>query len=571
MYKEKSLAWAALWLLFLFSGLYFQNNLGGFGLQLAFNNVVWFSAAIFIVLAIFSATTQRFWLIPSQWLSYFFLFFLLFLPLAWSGDNGLLALGRLIGVIIGLLFLFSLFQLFDIKQDEKALLFLFVASASLQCIIGICQFFQLPFILDGYNKGFYAVPLGIFQHHTLLPTYAVSAAMASLWLLFRHNEFSWRYGNVLWWCVIGSCLISCGFCVYIILARTGILAMACALFLMLFVKKYYKRNSIIGLSLLLAGLFLGFLATDWIQTQSHSVWRDGDQVLSSNGRSAIWFVAWQLFEHHWLTGVGLGNFEHAFAEQRALTFYQTGVLSLKNVSHPHNELLFWADEGGIFPVLGILFFCFYFFYRIKSIGCDMFAYLAMLLPMILHCLTEYPFYHSALHWFAFLLLLYLAEAKMSYHVMRKAVIFPFALRMLSVILLVSGGLFLITNLYSMAKLTQVVEIGNSKDKIKSPLLPLLDIANPVVFQHQIVTIVMNAKLQLALKDKDRKELQEFIDWGWQFSQIVVRPETFAGMIKAAQALGDKQQVDLIVKNAHWLYPEMAVFNPDNFTSIENNR
>lgn len=555
--QNNKLAWAAFGLLFLFAAHYFQHNLGGYGLQIAFNNTVWVVALLLGTIGVFSAVNRGVWRLPSSWLAYVLLFIALFLPLAWSQQTGEYAIGRFFGVLGGLFFFVALFQCFDAKRDERTLLFILLCSVGIEALLGALQLFGWQWLPIGRITGDAIRPQGIFQQPNVFSSYLAMGIAAGLWLLIKHPLPAAKpWQKPMWLGVIYLTLGLCAFGLYVTLSRTGILALVGVLLLLLWAPKGENRRALFTA---LAFIVIGELAGMVFAELSAPIRSDSGMLLSSNGRMNIWRISGTLFLEHPFTGVGLGGFEAAYAQQRAVTFAQSGVLAAGNVDHPHNELLFWAVEGGCLPLFALLAFVGYFIWRLARLGRSGLSYGALLLPFALHSLTEYPFYHSATHWFAFLFLLFLAESRMA-QVHEREVKLPYVFKSLSAIGLLVGSLFMVTNLHAIYKLVEVARANKVAKDGDSPLAPLLDIVNPIVFQNHIEHIAMYARLQLALKSHDTKTLQTFIQWGWQFSEHVVRADTFIYMLEAAQALGDKQQEEAIRKRAKWLYPNNPSFD-----------
>ncbi|WKE66800.1 Wzy polymerase domain-containing protein [Gallaecimonas kandeliae] len=563
--NNNKLAWAAFGLLFLFAAQYFQHNIGGYGLQLSFNNTVWMAALLMITVGVFRGVGNGYWILPRAWRQYLLLFIVLFLPLAWSGDTAEYAIGRFFGVLGGLLFLLALFQSFDAKRDEKVLLFIFVLAAGIQVVLGALQLLGWQWLPIGRISDSGIRPQGIFQQPNVFASFIATGMMAALWLLARYEAPTKALSKWLWFGVIYLTLLFSAFDQYVTLSRTGILAQVGGLLLFLFTSKKSSRALLLGVSLVivgeLGGYFYGVLADNVV--------RSAATVTDSNGRNAIWTVTAQIFLAHPLAGVGLGGFEAAYANQRAIAFAQSGLWSLPNVDHPHNELLFWATEGGILPLFGILLFSGALVWRLRSLGRLGFAYAAMIFPIALHCMTEYPFYHSATHWFVFLTLLFLIEAQIG-ELERRQVALPYVWKSMTAIGVIVGEIFLATNLHTISKLVQVVRANEVAKEGDSPLAPLLDIVNPIVFQNHIEHIAMAARLQLALANRDEKALREYIDWGWQYSQVVVRKDIFEKMLIAANALGDKQEAAKIRQRAQWLFPEDPHVHNDHQSGAVSN-
>ncbi|EKE75355.1 PglL family O-oligosaccharyltransferase [Gallaecimonas xiamenensis] len=546
---NNKLAWAAFGLLFLFATQYFQHNIGGYGLQLSFNNVVWIAVLVMITVGIVRGTNRGTWTLPSRWPWYLGLFLCLFLPLLWSDNTAEYAIGRFFGVLGGLLFLLALFQCFEARQAEKGLLLIIIGSVSLQSLLGTLQLFGWDWLPIGRISEAGVRPQGIFQQPNVFASYVATGVMASLWCLVKYQAPKRVSLKVAWYGVLLSCLTLGPFCLYIALSRTGVLALALGLFCFLWVRKPASRPLMIGVAAIILGELAGLLFTEVVQ----GAVRGAAGITESNGRTGIWTVSLQLFSQHPLLGSGLGSFEAAYAWQRGAAFAATGLLAMANVDHPHNELLFWAVEGGLLPVTGIVAFSLTFLLALRHLGRDAWGYGALLLPIILHCMTEYPFYHSAAHWFVFLTLLFLVESRLA-PLKDKPVALPYVWKSLSMIALLVGSLFLVTNLHTIAKLTQVARANKVAQGSDSPLAPLLDIVNPIVFQNHITHLGMYTRLQVALATHDQQALRDYISWGWQFSHNVVRPDTFIYMREAAEALGDEAEVARIESRARWLYP-----------------
>ena len=89
--------------------------------------------------------------------------------------------------------------------------------------------------------------------------------------------------------------------------------------------------------------------------------------------------------------------------------YPAGIPSL---THPHNELLYWSIEGGLIPLLAIVFTSIFILARLYQTNKGgRIATFALFLPIILHNQIEYPFYHSAIHWITLILLVYWVDQR----------------------------------------------------------------------------------------------------------------------------------------------------------------
>ncbi len=118
-----------------------------------------------------------------------------------------------------------------------------------------------------------------------------------------------------------------------------------------------------------------------------------------------------------LLGWGYGGFEYSFAHFRLQTMPWREVLEV--AGHPHNEILLWWVEGGLPALAGIAIVIVAGALLLKRAwqrDCEAPAgarvgLFLVLLPMLIHTQLEYPFYLSAPHWLAFLLLLALLDGQ----------------------------------------------------------------------------------------------------------------------------------------------------------------
>lgn len=118
-----------------------------------------------------------------------------------------------------------------------------------------------------------------------------------------------------------------------------------------------------------------------------------------------------------LLGWGYGGFEYSFAHFRLQEMPWREVLEV--AGHPHNEILLWWVEGGLPALAGIVIVLVAGALLLKRAwqrdreqpGGARVGLFLVLLPMLVHTQLEYPFYLSAPHWLAFLLLLALLDGQ----------------------------------------------------------------------------------------------------------------------------------------------------------------
>jgi O-antigen polymerase len=217
--------------------------------------------------------------------------------------------------------------------------------------------------------------------------------------------------------------------------------------------------------------------------------------------------SFQLFSESPLTGKGYGSFEKEYLLSYAQRVKMGELPSMSNhYTHPHNDTLFWAVEGGIVPLIAILLLVIGFLSLFKGIKITQaLAMLALVVPISLHTQTEYPLYHSSLHWLVLIVLVFYIDSQTK---AEKSQIFKpnFALRIFALLIPFFTTLFMITNLYTISKITQF-------ERSREPDINLLmDIVNPLVFQDRFDFHLSYYRLAIAVQTGNEQEIKEVIRW-----------------------------------------------------------
>ena len=134
--------------------------------------------------------------IPPPWLSKFFSYallatVLLILPLFYrNNDLASWSHHRLLGLVGGVFFYFSLLQFKLSKKESHFFLYVILGGVVIESILGISQYYFFP--KDnwmGYdtNQNF---PYGVFQQKNMMGIFMVTGCAISLYLLKNDQEFS---------------------------------------------------------------------------------------------------------------------------------------------------------------------------------------------------------------------------------------------------------------------------------------------------------------------------------------------------------------------------------------------
>jgi len=405
---RKTAFYYSLSVLFLFSPFLTQKNMGGLGLELPYNIPLWASASWVMAIGIALVANNKLIYLPRAWL------FLCAFPttiivtsLITGSAHPVSWFFRELYILGGLAFLFALFQ-FNPKQKtiDNALLII-VAATALHALFGTLQTFVLAENLPIWSKpnnGW--SPKSIFQQINVQASFIATGAIVIIYSISRPS-FKAKGALV-------NILMAFAFALsmYVIAAagsRVGLLSVLIGIPLTLISRRHQlKANKRLLIAFLITGTIAFYMGGSGLQRTI-----DKSAKLASNSyanaRITIYKIGSEAIKEKPLVGHGIGGFQKAWNKHAALFYAQHPEASIpKNVTHPHNELLFWAIEGGILTVLAILI-------TIASIGAAVVkcgfqrggAYAAMLIPITLHTQVELPFYISSFHWFLWLFLIFL--------------------------------------------------------------------------------------------------------------------------------------------------------------------
>lgn len=527
---------------------FFMHNPGGAGLYLPFNAWGWIFASLVMALGLWHVTlSQRLVVSPlltAQWLGGI----LLLLPMAYPGaELKDYAIPRLLGLFAGLLFLASFYQWRFGREGRDRLLYLLLGAVAIEALLGLVQYYLLvPGNWIGYDTQTNR-PYGIFQQPNVMASFMATGLSLAIWLELRGDANPWlkglRYGVIL----------ATSLLLVVLQSRVGQLGGVMALLLL---SAQLGRERRLGrmLALVALGILLG-LASQYLMAGA----RRGLEIYQSGGmRSIYWPYAAKLIAQMPWTGWGYGSFEsvflHHYMADKALN---PAMVQIEyNLDHPHNEFLYWAVEGGLAPMLGMVLMGGALLWRLGRAGIVRgAALLALVTPILLHTQTEYPFYHAIALWWALLLLIHVVDAEVEEeglaghanwreHVCRPWLLLRFAAIAIPLIVVP----FMLTALHTAWVVTKYERGG-----YKQPAL-LLDIVNPMAWLTRVEFDVNAVRLMVGLQSNNKGELEAYLDWGQGFVRHTPRANIYANMVIALNALGRHEEADRLRAEALVLYP-----------------
>ncbi|NRP94651.1 O-Antigen ligase [Marinobacterium sp. xm-g-59] len=541
-------------LLFLVAPFYYQDNLGGEGLNLPFNAVVWLPVLFIIAGAIFKIIESGEWVRPN------YLWLILAMPIGLYLTGFVSGMDRpgewliRLGVVFGGIALwFSVLQYRLSEQQMNQLLYLLLASMLIHALVGLVQMISHPLFRGWVPISSGNRLLGMFQQPNLQASLMATAVALALWLATTKtfSEQRWPQKSALFLTLFLASLevAASG-------SRVGLIGAVLALLLICVGRiKALISQPLLAIALaftLGTGAIAGYQANDGALQAYNKI-----EKLAEEGKDArphIYRIAYDVFERSPLFGHGIGSFQSEFQKER-VTYYQTtdasAVDGSPRFSHPHNELLFWMDEGGLVALLAIGIAVLGVVLQLIRLGWgEGLALAALLLPIALHTQTELPFYISTYHWILLTLLL----AVLFSH---RTLIKPVKLSLGATALLKGSPLvivpimvlFLVHSLLSQTGIMQYYKHrGTEPTHLRFAL-------NNVYFKELGEYFVMRSSLYGAIEHQDQNAVLGFIEWGEAYLEQIPDIQLYRDVAIARQNIGDEEGALALIDQAKAIYPK----------------
>ncbi len=561
--KLKTSEWFLI-LLLVVSPLYFHNNLGGTGLRIPNNIFIWLIASGFISWSLYTLTQQAKISLPKGTL-----FLLAFPIIAWF--NSICAgveifnqwLFRMLFIWGGVFYFFALFQQRFKQSHWDRLLFFILFAGLLHSLMGLAQIVFVKDIPNWLPINTSGDPTGFFQQINNQASFQVTVILIIMWLNTRPTILlanKWRFYFSLLVLGLSSFIVAYSG------SRVGTLSFLIAAPLLIisrfkYIKLHYKKWLLILTTLVIA-----------ISSANSIEQRRGlmsvaqktaaiDAGYSASARLGIYSIALDLIKEQPIWGHGIGSFVRVWQYKKPAFYEQhpDATLPSQRVSHPHNELMFWLVEGGLFAGLGLLvFFLTVLIALLKLPHSRRYAYMALLVPISLHTQVELPFYISSLHWFLFLTLLALVLSpyktsitlNISYAAQK-------SIKLLSIGFLLATTFFFIHSYQASLELKKFVLTKDVNFDSMSTAL------NNAYFEELTTNLLMFSMFHTSIKKEITSNVRLVEDWAEQTISFDPHPNFFRIAIDANIYLKNSQKACDIVKTAKAMYPDN-----DRFQTVE---
>ncbi|WP_296592519.1 Wzy polymerase domain-containing protein [Methylophaga sp.] len=490
-------------LLFLVSPFYLVSSLGGTGFDLPFNITVWAAATLVIAYSVWYFCGQDKLILSANYKGLLALPVGILLAAALAGvQDPITWLFRIVYVMAGVIFLFGLFQ-FRLKNTDRILLLIAIATM-LQGLFGIIQLFQLPLLPDWVPRSDKVNATGVFQQVNVMASFLTTGVLISFYLCLRPVSFNRTYLKVF-------LLITIIVATYVMVAtgsRIGLLSGILGLCMLLVsYRKQVRKNWKTIITAVLVVLVASWMAKEGLHKTLDKTYRVVE-TQHSEQRLSIYRISIDAFAEAPIKGHGIGTFLEQFGLASSKFYQQYPTAKLPTyIAHPHNELLLWAIEGGLLAFMGIIVAMFsVFYYAVINKQQRFIAYLSLLLPITFHTQVEHPFYHSSLHWFIWLTILYVMLSH--YVVIKRNTLSLVARKSIRgftlILLLVSWGF-----LWQTSQAQQQLYHFLTKSQKSSDLNQAL---NNLYYKTYAEQIVMRSHLHDAMARNDTEKLVQIINW-----------------------------------------------------------
>ncbi|UAA39095.1 O-antigen ligase C-terminal domain-containing protein [Paraneptunicella aestuarii] len=514
---------------FLLGTLYYQPNMGGTGTDLPINLLGWMCFSISLAIGLWRLQQTNKLKFNRNLLFLGGLIAMLFIPFMYGNSNPqastwfqILALPA-----IGLFLLLS--QQFIVTRKTRHILMTGLSIAiSAQVLLGLAQLY----VMEHHFK-----PFGHFQQINLMGSYIMTGYASYLYLSLTHRP---RFPLLLI-----MALLSFG--IGILSAELGsrgtvlagiVISILCS-WQILRTRQWHVLVLIVGFALgSIVGFTLGKSAIESTNTMAH--------YQSDGEREILYPQVFELIEKNLITGVGYGNFEAAYTYLGAEKAIETGNPKWvqHNMSHPHNELMFWFAEGGIVAGAAALgFFIAMIVWLMPYFRRNQHSVIALFFPIALHALTEYPLQTSFTHLLVLLVLirLFILSSAIQKQSTVKSIYIPSQIqtifRPVALFVLIGCVSFSLTGLHT---INLVLEYELAAEKTPAPYLRII---NPFVHYDRYWTNIMGHKAEAGVNSNNVKAIEEYIAWAEEKIEHHPRAVYFENMIRLKNFLGKLEQED----------------------------
>jgi len=193
--------------------------------------------------------------------------------------------------------------------------------------------------------------------------------------------------------------------IYFTFSRVGYVSLGLIFLYILFITNETKWKY---LTVMVLGVALTFVITTIPDLKFTQIEKD---ILDASIRKDLYITSLKIFKEHWLLGFGYSDFtSNFFWNSLSVWDYQEipEHILIGRFAHPHNEVMFWALQGGILALFACIFIIlFYLRFIIKTKNLNS----VLILPIALHFMVEQPYMNILYEVVLFIFLLNIIDPK----------------------------------------------------------------------------------------------------------------------------------------------------------------
>lgn len=383
------------------------------GLGFIRNNIGWIviiAASFLLSLDLF---TQKHYSIPQFWIVGLLGCLIACLPLL-IGSRQFIenSLWLPLGLVLSWLFLLCVINNRLFIKHKKILLFWVIIICSFQVVIAILQLFHGLMMETTSGVIAYKIPWinGTFNQRNVYASFVVTGLVSALYIF--PVKRSYKIGKTTFSAIQQNHLLLVflflgGFTVILTESRAGIYSlMGCLLLFVVGCRQSFREKLLKPTGVLIIAVILSQITINTIYDSKTK------EFSRTTNRQVIYYTSIEAIKDAPVFGHGLGSFEKVYLEKLSVL---ASVDKLKpaylegrseNLSHPHNELLYWGVQGGLVSILGLLIIVFSVLSLFRHTDLNKaLTYIALLFPISFHLMVELPFYISTVHLIVFVLLI----------------------------------------------------------------------------------------------------------------------------------------------------------------------
>ena len=400
---------------FLFGVHFYSYTLGGYGLYLTNNIIGWIFITLLISIGIIQIIISG--EIYFTKFSKFVLFGILclLLPIIYP-NNDLLSWAtlRILGLMGGFLFYFSLLQFKFSKIERYHLTYIILGSIFIEAILGIFQYYF--FSSDNWMR--YNIeenfPSGIFRQRNVMGVFMTTGCAISFYLVNKDKSY---HDSILKRILLLLIPITTSIILVGVKSKAAFLGYALFFIFMIPNIEINKKWTRFWIFSSFIGFLIGFYSPSLFKRKFSTKTFEHQSGTISN-RLNRFDTTYKLWMQKPILGNGYGSFTTKYREHHAYRYANDPDFNSREsfCDHPHNEILYWAVEGGIIPLIGLIIFAGAYLIMIFRINLKIgLGFISLVIPILVMTQTGFPFYTSTVHWITFLFLVFFAEPnKISY-------------------------------------------------------------------------------------------------------------------------------------------------------------